>query len=345
MFYQTPLRNAVLLLFTLACIYAAFTAEYFGVEVLTEIIILAMVVLALDLVAGFGGMVSLCHGALAGVGAYIFAIFTAKLGLHPLLSMGIAALITGAVSWVIGTICSKTHGIYFIMATLAFGQMAYSFVFESSYLGGDNGMAGIPRLDLSMIGIDLFDSKQFALLCLACLLIAYLFAWRILTSGLGRSLVGIMHNEKRSRALGQNVVQIKAHVFGLSGLILGLAGSLSAQHIMFISPNLLSWTHSGEALVIVILGGLGTLIGPIIGAAAFVLLKHEVSNYTDHWHLIVGIILIIVVMAGARGIYGEIESRIAKHCAKKTAKADSDKKAKEKAKAPRLAHGELKKEH
>ncbi len=311
MFYQTSLRSFTLILFALGSIYAAFTAEYFGLEILTEILILAMVVLALDLVAGFGGMVSLCHGALAGVGAYSFAVLGTKFGLDPFISMLIAALVTGVISWIIGAVCSKTHGIYFIMATLAFGQMAYSFVFESSYLGGDNGMAGISRLDMSALGIDLFDARQFALLCLAVLIIAYLFSWRILTSGLGRSLVGLMHNEKRSRALGQNIVQIKAHVFALSGLILGIAGALSAQHIMFISPNLLAWTHSGEALVIVILGGLGTLIGPIIGAAAFVLLKHEISNYTDHWHLVVGAILIIVVMSGARGIYGEIENRLA----------------------------------
>lgn len=310
MFYQTKNRTLALAIFVLACITVAFTAEYYGIEILTEILILGMIVIALDLVAGFGGMVSLCHGALAGAGAYIFAIFGAKLALDPLLSMVLAALLTGGISWIIGAVCSKTHGIYFIMATIAFGQMAYSFVFESSYLGGDNGMGGIPRLDLSAIGIDLFDSKQFALLCLGFLILSYLFAWRILTSGLGRSLVGLMHNEERSRALGQNTLRIKAHVFGLSGIILGLAGSLSAQHIMFVSPSLLSWTHSGEALVIVILGGLGTLIGPVIGAATFILLKHEVSNFTDYWHLVVGVVLIIVVMTGAKGIYGEIESRL-----------------------------------
>lgn len=310
MFFQTPLRNFIMIGYLLICAYIAMTADYFGVEILTELLILAMIALALDLVAGFGGMVSLCHGALAGLGAYVFATLCTKLGFGAFESVLIACVLTGMVSWLIGLICSKSHGIYFIMATLAFGQMAYSFVFESSYLGGDNGMAGIPRLDLTPISIDLFDSTNFALFCLFCLAISYLFVAKVLSSGLGRSMVGIMYSEKRSRALGQPVTLIKANIFGLSGIVLGLAGSLSAQHFMFISPSLLSWTHSGEVLVVVILGGLGTLVGPIIGATAFVVLKHEISNYTDHWHLIVGIILILVVMGGAKGIYGMLESYI-----------------------------------
>ncbi|HCH23824.1 MAG TPA: branched-chain amino acid ABC transporter permease [Oceanospirillaceae bacterium] len=310
MFYQTPLRTIMLITYVLVCIYVAFTAEYFGVEILTELLIFSMIAIALDMVAGFGGMVSLSHGALAGIGAYVFSTFATKLGFGPAESVFFASLITAALAWIIGAVCSKSHGIYFIMATLAFGQMAYSFVFESSYLGGDNGMAGIPRLDLSAIGIDLFEAKQFALFCLFCLVVSYLFISRVLSSGLGRSLVGIMHNEKRSRALGQPVTMIKANIFGLSGLVLGLAGSMAAQHYMFISPSLLSWTHSGEVLVVVILGGLGTLFGPIIGATVFVVMKHEISSYTDYWHLIVGLILILVVMGGAKGIYGMLEDYI-----------------------------------
>ena len=309
MFYQTTLRSITLGLFVLIVAGVANSADYFGLEVLTEILILAMIVVALDLVAGFGGMVSLCHGALAGVGAYLYGLGTAKLGYDAANSMALSMVVTGMIAWVIGAICSKTHGIYFIMATLAFGQMAYSFVFESSYLGGDSGLAGIPRLDLSLLNMDLNDAKQFVMFCLVCLLLSYAICWRILNSGLGRSLVGVMTNEQRMRSLGQNPVRVKAHIFGISGLILGLAGSLAAQHIMFISPNLLSWTHSGEVLIVVILGGLGTLVGPIIGAATFVVLKHEIGNFTDHWHLFVGLILVFVVMFGARGIFGEIEYR------------------------------------
>ena len=309
MFRHTTLRYAVLVLLAAAAVFQALTADYFGLEILTEILILAMLVLALDMVAGFGGMVSLCHGALMGVGAYAYALLSTTAGVTPLASMAAAVAVTGVTAWVIGAICARSHGIYFIMATLAFGQMAYSYVFEAAIFGGDDGMGGLARLDLSPFGIDLNDSRSFALFCLTVLVAVYAAAVMILRSGLGRSLSGVMHNEKRMRALGLNVWRVKADVFGLSGLIAGLAGTLAAQHILYISPGLLNWTVSGEALVVVILGGLGTLVGPLVGAAAFVMLKHELSAVTTYWHLVVGLILIVVVMSRANGIFGWVEAR------------------------------------
>ena len=309
MFSHNTLRYLVLLMLSGGALFQAFAAEYFGLEILTEILILAMLVLALDIVAGFGGMVSLCHGALMGMGAYAFALFSTQFGATPLMAMGAAIAITGVAAWVIGAVCSRSHGIYFIMATLAFGQMAYSYIFEAPLFGGDDGLGGISRLDLSLIGVDLNDSRSFALFCLALLAGVYLMSVLILRSGLGRSLTGVMHNEQRMRALGLTVWRVKADVFGLSGMIAGLAGALTAQHIMYISPGLLGWTVSGEALVVVILGGLGTLVGPLVGAVAFVLLKHELSAVTTYWHLVVGVVLIAVVMSRANGIYGFIEGR------------------------------------
>lgn len=308
MFRHTPLRYATLALLAAGAVVQAFRAEYFGLEIIVEIAVLALVVLALDMVAGFGGMVSLCHGALMGLGAYAYAALTVSAGVTPPLAIAGAVAVTGGAAWIIGAICARAHGIYFIMATLAFGQMAYSFVFESRALGGDDGISGIPRLDLSAFGIDLMDGRTFALAAIALVAAVYAFAAVVLRSGLGRSLTGVMHNEQRMRALGLNVWRVKADVFGVSGMIAGLAGAIAAQHIMFVSPTVMSWTVSGEALVVVILGGLGTLVGPIIGAIAFVVLKHEVSALTDHWHMVVGLILIAVVMSGANGIFGAIES-------------------------------------
>ncbi|MGB0659135.1 MAG: branched-chain amino acid ABC transporter permease [Mangrovicoccus sp.] len=321
MFRHTALRYSVLVLLAAGAVFQAFSAEYFGLEILTEILILAMLVLALDMVAGFGGMVSLCHGALMGVGAYGFALLSTKAGLAPPLAMAGAVAVTGAAAWVIGAICARSHGIYFIMATLAFGQMAYSYVFEAPIFGGDDGLGGITRLDLSFLGIDLNDSRSFALFCLAVLGAVYGAAVLVLQSGLGRSLSGVMHNEQRMRALGLTVWRVKADMFGLSGMIAGLAGTLAAQHIMYISPGLLSWTVSGEALVVVILGGLGTLVGPLVGAAAFVVLKHELSAVTTYWHLIVGIVLIAVVMSRANGIFGWVEARWGSHIERRLADA------------------------
>lgn len=310
MFRHTPLRIATLLALLGGMIAASFVAGFFGLEIMAEIVVLAILVLALDLVAGFGGMVSLCHGALLGFGAYAFAVMTGMLGWDPFPAMLAAIALTGVLAWIIGAICSGSHGIYFIMVTLAFGQMAYSYIFSSPTFGGDDGLGGIVRPDLSMIGVDLGDSQTFVLYALFCAVIAYLVAAQFLRSGTGRSLVGVMQNEQRMRALGLVPWKTKAHAFGVSGLIAGLAGVLAAQHIMYISPGLLSWTVSGEALVVVILGGLGTLVGPMVGAVAFVLLKHEISALTPYWHLIVGVILIGVVMSRANGIFGFVEARL-----------------------------------
>lgn len=310
MFRHTPLRIVTLLALVAGMIVAAFTAGYFGLEILAEIIVLAILVVALDLVAGFGGMVSLCHGALLGFGAYAFAVLTGHFGWDAFPAMAAAIALTGMTGWIIGAICSGSHGIYFIMVTLAFGQMAYSFVFGSTFLGGDDGLGGISRPDLSAIGVNLNDSRNFVFYALVCAVIAYLFAAAFLRSGVGRSLVGVKQSEQRMRALGLVPWRTKAHAFGASGLIAGLAGVLAAQHIMYISPGLLSWTVSGEALVVVILGGLGTLVGPIVGAVAFVLIKHEVSAITPYWHLVVGVILIAVVMSRANGIFGFVEARL-----------------------------------
>lgn len=311
MFTHTPLRLATLALLAAASLTYALVAGFFGLEILAEIAILAILVIALDLVAGFGGMVSLCHGALLGVGAYAFTVAANDAGLTALPAMILAIALSTVLAFAIGAVCARSTGIYFIMATLAFGQMAYSFVFQSPLYGGDDGLSGAPRPDLSAIGIDLTNSRAFAIYAILLVALAYAVAAATLRSGLGRSLVGLHHNEKRMRALGLTVWRAKATAFAISGALAGLAGSLAAQHTQYVSPGLLSWTVSGEALVVVILGGLGTLVGPILGAVLFVILKHEISAITPYWHAIVGLILIAVVMSRAQGVFGFIEARMA----------------------------------
>lgn len=311
MFAHTPLRISTLAVLALGSLAYAFAAGFFGLEVLAEIAILAILVIALDLVAGFGGMVSLCHGALMGAGAYAFTLIASEAGLPPVAAMVLAILITAVLGFVIGAVCARSEGIYFIMATLAFGQMGYSLVFQSPWFGGDDGLSDVPRPDVTVIGIDLSDSRAFAIYAVLLVALAYLTATRTLQTGLGRSLIGIHHNEKRMRAIGLTVWRAKATVFAISGAIAGLAGVLAAQHAQFVSPGLMSWTVSGEALVVVILGGLGTLVGPVVGAILFVVLKHGVSSVTPYWHAIVGLILIAVVMSRANGVFGFVEERLA----------------------------------
>lgn len=309
MFEHTPLRRATLLALALGVVIYTATAGFFGLELVAEIAILAILVIALDLVAGFGGMVSLCHGALMGAGAYAFTLGASQAGLSPVAAMALAVAVTAGFGFVIGAVCARSHGIYFIMATLAFGQMGYSLVFQSPWFGGDDGLSDVPRPDLSAMGIDLGDSRAFALYALVLVVLTYLIAAQVLRSGLGRSLTGIHHNEKRIRALGLTVWRTKATAFAISGALAGLAGCLAAQQSQYVSPGLMAWTVSGEALVVVILGGLGTLVGPVIGAVLFVVMKHQISEVTPYWHAIVGLILIAVVMSRANGVFGFVESR------------------------------------
>lgn len=336
MFRQTPLKSSAVALLLAAGIGYGLTAGYFGLELLTRVAVLAVLAMALDIVAGYGGMVSLAHGALFGAGAYVFAVVTVMSGQSPWLAMLAAILTVAAFAWAIGAVTARTHGIFFIMATLAFGQMAYVWVFEAESLGGDDGIFGIPRLDFSTIGIDLSDPRSFALMTVGVAALAYAAAAWLLRSGFGRTLVGIRANEGRMRALGLSTWRHKANAFGLSGALAGFAGALTAMQTQFISPGLLHWTVSGEALVVVIFGGLGTLVGPVAGAAVLVFLEHglqRVENVCtssaqsitsewpgiaavlgdyvcplfEYWNLLLGIVLIAVVLSGGRGIYGSVE--------------------------------------
>lgn len=307
MFRQTALKSVTIALLLAAGVAYGLGAGFFGRELLTEVAILAILAISLDLVAGYGGMVSLCHGALYGIGAYAFASATVLLGWGGAAGIALGIACAMLFAWLVGAVTARTHGIFFIMATLAFGQMAYVYVFDSALFGGDDGLPGVGRLDLSLMGIDLGSSQSFALFCVALAGLSYALAAGLLRSGFGRTLVGIRANEARMRALGLPVQRYKAAAFAISGALAGLAGTLAAQHTMFVSPGLLFWTVSGEVLVVVILGGLGTLVGPVLGAALFVFLRHEVSSVTDHWHIVVGLVLIATVLSGGRGLYGQLE--------------------------------------
>ncbi len=292
-----------IVLFAGGCSYA-FTSDFFGKELLAEIAIFAILAMSLDFLAGFAGMVSLGHAAFYGAGAYIYALLSIWQDWGAPMAMLAATLFCGGAGWVIGAVTSRTQGIFFIMATLAFGQMAYVYVFENRAIGGDDGMSGVPRLDLSGIGIDLNDPSIFAcFLVVMAGLVFVLFVW-LLRSGFGRALVGMHRNEARMRALGLPLIRYKAAAFAVAGAVAGFAGTLGAQHSMFVSPDYLHWTNSGLVLVIVILGGLESLIGPALGAVVVIALKHEISTHTEHWAFFVGLFLIVAVLAGGKGLYG-----------------------------------------
>ncbi len=283
------------------------TADFFGYEIIAEIAVFAILAMGLDLLAGYAGLVSLAQGALYGVGAYAFAYAAATLAIPAPWAILLAIAVSGLVALVIGAIASGVTGIFFIMITLAIGEMGYEFFFKSPLFGGDDGFFGIPRLDLSGIGIDMMDPASFTLLMLLSVLLVFLALRWLVASPYGVTLIGLHENSHRLRALGLPVRRYKTTAFATAGMISGFAGALWAQHISFISPDLLHWTKSGEILVILILGGLGTLVGPLIGATVVVLLKHQLSAYTDYWSFWLGLFLIAVVLSGRNGIVGALE--------------------------------------
>lgn len=319
MFRQTGLRSATLAAILCALAAYAILGGFFDREIVIEIATLALLAVSLDLVAGFGGMISLCHGAIYGIAAYGFAAATVKLGLGTVPGMVLGLLLAMLFGLVVGAVAASTTGIFFIMATLAFGQMVYVGAFRWTWLGGDDGLPGVPRLSLDWFGIDLMNSLNYALFALAVLALGYLLAAQVLRSAFGRTLCGIHANETRMRAIGVNTRRHKAMAFGLSAFLAGLAGLLAAQQTQFVSPGMLHWILSGEVLIVVILGGIGTLVGPVLGAALLVLLKHEISSHTDYWHIVVGGVLIAAVLAGGRGVFGEIEHRLGRRRPEATA--------------------------
>lgn len=307
MFQQTRLRSLLFLASMSGLIAYASWGGVFARELVVEIVILAILAVSLDVVAGFGGMVSLGHGALMGLAAYAYGVASVKLGLSGWAALPFAFVATAIFGTAVAGLICNLSGVFFIMASLAFGQMAYVVVFKSPWFGGDDGISGVPRLDAKWLGLDLANAQVFAIAAVIVLALVYLAAALVMRSGFGRTLAGIHINEQRMRALGVNTWRIKICAFGFSAFLAASAGIISAQHTRFISPELLFWTVSGEILIVAILGGIGTLIGPLVGAILFVLLKHQISSYTDRWHAIIGLILIASVLAGGRGLWGQIE--------------------------------------
>ena len=310
-------RHALAVITLVVMVTCWVRAEFYGHEVLAEIAIYAILALSLDFVAGFAGMVSLGHGALFGLGAYLYALFAVNWQLPALLAVVPASLATGAIALAVGALASRAHGIFFIMITLAIGEMGYEYFFQSKLFGGDDGLAGVPRPELAWLGIDSSDPAVFSLMLIVLVAITYLLVHRLLQSPYGVSLLGLHENEARMRALGLPTRAYKASAMGISGIVAGFAGTLSAMHSQFITPSLLSWTNSGEVLIMVILGGLGSLVGAILGAMVVIAFKRydicpqlpllSESGWCpnpDYWHFWLGIVLIAVVMSRHHGIVG-----------------------------------------
>jgi branched-chain amino acid transport system permease protein len=282
-------------------------AGNYSVQLLQEILIWGIFAMSLDLLMGYAGMVSFGHSAFFGVGGYVAAL--ALLNSPGLVSaLLLPALAAAAAALVIGFFSIRVSGVYFIMLTLAFSQMFYAVAFQSAWLGAEDGLVGVPRP--AVLGWSIAKPAAFNLYLLTLVVAAVLVLWRIVRSPFGHVLRGIHDNEGRMQAVGYPVNRYKLLAFVIGGMVAGVAGSLYAQLVGSISPDAFLWTTSGEVLLMVIIGGTGTLGGPMLGAAAFILLQSMVSSYTERWMLILGLTFVLLVLFAPAGILGALRGRV-----------------------------------
>ena len=300
-------RHAAPLALAVAIALFPLSGATFYVELTAKIMIMAIFALSLDLLVGWTGLVSFGHAAFFGVGAYALAILSPKAAAAGLWSTLALAIVAAALcALVVGVFVLRTRGIYFIMVTLAFAQMFYFVFHDTKFGGGSDGRYVNLKPDASILGFTPFDLDKplhvyYAVFAL--LIAVWIFLQLLLRSPFGRALQGIRANEQRMRALGFPVTAYKLAAFTLAGAIAGLSGYLLAAQTGFVNPEILSWHQSGNVLLMVILGGAGTPLGPVVGAFALTLMHEFFSSYTRHWQLFLGaaIVLIVLFMPGGLG--------------------------------------------
>ncbi len=280
-------------------------AEKFYLQLVTKIMILSIFALSLDLLVGYTGLVSLGHAAFFGVAAYTLALVAPASDPPNLwLTLPLALVASAATAFVIGALVIRTAGVYFIMVTLAFAQMVYYFFHDTRLAGGSDGIYVNTRPTLGLASIDLARDPHFYYLVLAALVGVFILLSIVLRSPFGRALQGIKANEQRMRALGFPTLRYKLAAFVLAGTLAGLAGYLAAAKEGYVNPEMLAWHQSGMVLMMLILGGMGTLFGAVIGTFSYVLLQEWFSNVTKHWQLLMGTFIILAVLVLPRGIAG-----------------------------------------
>jgi branched-chain amino acid transport system permease protein len=302
----TP-RNAVvaalLVILALVPVYCALTGNAFALSLFTRIVIFAIAAVSLNLVMGYGGMVSFGHAAFLGLGGYVVGIL-AKEGVGSgFVRWPLALVVSGLFAFGVGALSLRTRGVYFIMITLAFAQMAYYVASGLDRYGGDDGLTIYHRSTFGGV-IDLGNKTQFYYLCLALLLATVFVVSRLVNSRFGRVIQGVRSNERRMRAIGFATFRYKLTCFVISGMLCGLAGVLLANNTDFISPAIMHWTRSGDLIVMAVLGGMGTVMGPVIGSVTLLLLEEGLSRLTEFWPIILGPVFLLVVLFARGGIDG-----------------------------------------
>jgi len=281
--------------------------QLFYVSFASRIMIYALAATSLNLILGYGGMVSFGHAAFVGAGAYTVGILMTHGLTSAWISWSLAVLCSALLALIIGAICLRTRGVYFIMITLAFAQMMYYVAISLKAYGGDDGLTMPSRSKLGA-GIDLADDTTFYYVVLAILTSLLYLLHRLLAARFGQAIQAIRENEVRMQAIGFPTYRYQLICFAIAGGVAGLAGALLANQNSFVSPNLLQWTQSGTLMIMVILGGVGQLFGGVLGALVFRVLEEVLSGYTEYWQLGVGVVLLLVVLFARRGVAGVLSA-------------------------------------
>ena len=312
---ERRINTVVLLALVLLPIYALLVDDLFALTLATKVVILALAAVGLNVALGLGGMVSFGHAAFFGLGGYVTGILASHhMNMEPLLGTAwtgsqdmlviwpVAVLVCALAAVVIGLLSLRTSGVYFIMVTLAFAQMMYYLAIAWPAYGGEDGLSFYVRNQFA--GINTMQPLTFYLIALGVLLVALWWFAKLSQSSFGLVLQAIRQNPQRVKSVGISTFRVQLTAFVISAAITGLAGALYADLNRFVSPQALSWHFSGELIVLVILGGVARLMGPVIGAMVFVLLEHWLGGVSEHWQFFLGLALLMVVMFARGGVLG-----------------------------------------
>jgi len=283
-----------------------FVTSTYYVQFASKALIMGILAMALNLVVGHGGLVSLCHAAFFGLAGYVLALLSPGYDPAPLLlTLPVAMLASAVAALAIGALALRTRGVYFIMVTLAFGEMMFFLFHDTGIAGGSDGTYVNAKPEIAIGGYQLLDLGSptvFYFVVLACLAVTVALIAMLVNAPFGRALAAARDNERRARSLGFPIFRIRLIAFVISGAIAGVAGYFAAAQFGFVAPQMLGWHLSATVLVMVLIGGLRSVTGPLIGALVLIALEEVLKAATDHWKLAEGLIVIFIVLALPSGI-------------------------------------------
>jgi branched-chain amino acid transport system permease protein len=307
---------AAVVLLALVPVFSGVLYSGFVVSLLITVLIWALFAMSLDIVLGYTGLISLGHALFYGLGAYATLLSLLYVSPSAFVALGVALVATAITAWVVGHVAIRVSGVYFVMVTLAFAEIVRQVVVRADVTGGSSGLFGAPeplygiggvgiRFDEVLVGVEplLFTGDAlFYYFVLAVVVLSYLGVSRMMAAPFGTVLQAIRESELRARFVGYEVRSVKRQAFVVSSTLAGLSGALFALYNGFVAPDLLNWINSGNAIIMVVLGGSGTLYGPMVGAAVFTLIERQLSATIPWWRLLLGTLFVLVVLFLPKGL-------------------------------------------